>query len=174
MAVADGVDPHTVTPKLPPTETPLDIRYGADNVREGMRRFNGVFAMFLVIMAMAGLVGLLGVANTMAISVLQRSRQIGMLRAVGTRRREVRRMVLGEALLLVLVAFLIAVPISAALAASSSTSSTVVFGFKPSTRYPWTWLPPILVITLFAGLVAGLGPAARATRLDPINALRTE
>ena len=174
VAITRGVDPHAVAARLPSTTTPVDIRFGADNVEEAMRRFNGVFSMFLVIMAMAGLVGLLGVANTMAISVLQRARQIGMLRAVGTRRREVRNMVLGEAMLLVVVAFLVAIPISAALSASSSSAGSVAFGFKASTHYPWSWLPPILIVTLGAGLLAGVFPARRAARVDPIDALRTE
>ena len=174
VALTPGVDAHAVSRQLPPPGTEFAVRFGADNVDNAMRQFNGVFSMFLVIMAIAGLVGLLGVANTMTISVLQRSRQIGMLRAVGTRRREVRNMVLGEAILLVGVAFAVAVPIAAVLSISSSTAASTVFGFKPSTHFPWTWLPPILIATVSAGVLAGLLPARRATRLDPITALRAE
>ena len=171
---APGSDPRSIASHIPLPTAPVEIRFGDDNVEQAMRQFNGVFGMFLVIMAMAGVVGLLGVANTMAISVLQRRRQIGVLRAVGTRRGEIRNMVLGEALLLVLVALLVAVPIAAVMAASSSSASATVFGFKPSSHFPWTWLPPIMLITVVAGLLAGLAPARRATRLDPIAALRTE
>lgn len=174
IAAAPGADLHELAADLPAIGQPLSVKYGADNVNQAMRQFNGVFSMFLVIMLIGGIVGLLGVVNALAISVLQRRREVGLLRAIGTRAREVRRMVLAEAVLVVGLAFAIAVPLSIASSLSTPATGKSVFGFNTSNHYPVTWLPIILVLTIIGGVLAGLGPAARAIRLDPITTLREE
>src|SRR5213078_3191292 len=74
-------------------------------------QLNAGVGAFFVLLLLAGLVGLFGLANTMAVSVMQRYREIGLLRAVGARRRQITGMALVEAETLVAVAFVLAIPL---------------------------------------------------------------
>ena len=74
-------------------------------------QLRGFFSLAYVILIAAAVAGLLGLANTLAVSVLARTHEIGVLRSVGTLRRQIRQMVLVEAITLALVAFVLAVPL---------------------------------------------------------------
>ena len=130
-------------------------------------------AMIGGISVLAIVVGGLGVMNTMLMSVLERTREIGVLRALGWRRRAVLRMILREALLLAgmggLLGMLAGVGLLFAIDAVPVMHGVVDF---PSLK-----LTPFIravVISGLLGLLGGLYPAYRATRLQPVEALRYE
>jgi ABC-type lipoprotein release transport system permease subunit len=129
-------------------------------------------AMMFAITALAVVVGGLGVMNTMLMSVLERTREIGVLRALGWRRKAVLGMILREALLLGILGGLVGVIFALLLAGLLGLIPGVKEYLDP------LWSLPVftraLTTALALGMVGGIYPAYRATRLLPVEALRYE
>jgi putative ABC transport system permease protein len=123
--------------------------------------------LFLGLGAIALLVGAVGVANIMIISVLERRSEIGLRRALGATRGHIRTQFLSEAILLAMLGGAVGVAVGALATAVYATSKN------------WAVVIPVtawlggLAATLLIGIVAGLVPAVRASRLSPTEALRT-
>lgn len=130
---------------------------------------------FFVLILLAGVVGMFGLANTMVVSVTTRLREIGVLRAVGARRAQVRRMVMIEAVTLVLVALVLAIPLGVALsrpllqATQASLVDTTV-----DYEFPLVIVPILAVVGLGVAALASLWPVRRAAATDIDVALRYE
>jgi len=135
--------------------------------------FSQSFVVFDVLIAMFALPTLLALINTLAISVLARTREIGMLRAVGTTRGQVRGMVVAEALLLaaVGVAFGIAGGIALGYALVYAVSSTM---FVMPYYFPWGGIAVAVVSGFGFALLASIIPARTAAKLDIVTALHYE
>jgi putative ABC transport system permease protein len=155
---------HTANPRSPnevsvsrPSAT-LVARAAAESA------FNG---LFLGLGAVALLVGGVGVANTMVISVLERRSEIGLRRALGATKGHIRAQFLGEAVLLS--------TLGGAIGAAAGAAATAVFAAMKG----WLIVVPTLAwagglgAALMIGAVAGLLPAVRAARMAPTEALRT-
>jgi ABC-type antimicrobial peptide transport system permease subunit len=121
---------------------------------------------------LALIVGGLGVLNTMLMSILERTREIGVLRALGWGRREVLSLILREALLLGVLGGLASIIIGVLLAYLLTLAPLVGSVLQPE----WTLGVFIraLSIALLLGIFGGLFPAYRATRMQPVEALRYE
>jgi putative ABC transport system permease protein len=130
----------------------------------------GIFYGLVIALALPSLLALI---NTLAISVLARTREIGMLRAVGTTRTQVRRMVMAESLILASIGTLFGVVAGIWLGYSIVTVTS-------SLAYPMTYSFPTgsIVITaavgLFFGVLAAVIPARQATKMDVVAALHYE
>lgn len=120
----------------------------------------------------AVLVGGIGVMNTMVMSVFERTREIGVLRAVGWRRRRIIAMVLTESLLLSLIGGLVGIALGVGLIQLVSLLPGV--GGLFAATYRPTLFVQAMVVALALGTVGGLYPAWRASRLSPLEALRYE
>lgn len=118
------------------------------------------------------LVGGLGMMNAMLMSVFERTREIGVLRAMGWRRRRVVRMILSEALIQSVIGGVIGLGLSAGMIALASQAPAVAGllsgGVDPATG------AQAFVVALVLGLVGGGYPAWRAARLSPLEAMRSE
>ena len=139
---------------------------------EQMPDFEAMDAMMAAISFLAIFVGGLGVMNTMLMAVLERTREIGVLRALGWRRRRILGMILKEAVLLGILGGITGILIALGLGALFSMTPLVGEMLVP------IWAPDIFIraitIALFLGVLGGIYPAIRATRLQPIEALRYE
>jgi putative ABC transport system permease protein len=130
-----------------------------------------LLAVVYALLALSVLVALLGIVNTLALSVVERTREIGLLRAVGMTRPQVRRMVRMEAISVAL----IGAALGLALGVPLGVVFTRVERFNLTTFVvPWTELLIGVVLAGVAGLVAGLLPARRAANLDVLDALYAE
>lgn len=118
------------------------------------------------------IVGGIGVMNTMIMSVFERTREIGVLRAVGWRRWRIMVMVLSEALIVGLLGALLGI-IAGVLAALGIASLPVARSFIEPT-FNFVLLERALLVAVFVGLLGGIFPALRASRLSPLEALRYE
>jgi putative ABC transport system permease protein len=125
----------------------------------------------LALLALSVLVALLGIVNTLAISVVERTREIGLLRAVGMTRPQVRRMVRTEAISVALIGaalgLLLGVPLGAVFVRIEQLNITELV-------VPWSQIAIGVVLAAIAGLVAGVLPARRAANLDVLAALYSE
>ncbi len=128
--------------------------------------------MMAAISFLAIAVGGIGVLNTMLMSVLERTREIGVLRALGWRRRRVLGMIINESLLLGL--FGGAAGVVLAFGLTYLLSLIPMFGSFLSAQWDFIIFARALAVALLLGLLGGLYPAYRATRLQPVEALRYE
>lgn len=144
------------------------------------RIFTIITMMFMMIGGIALLVATIGIANTMVMAVYERTREIGILKAMGASKGEIRRLFMMEAGFIgmiggvvgLLLGWLLGLGLNEAIAFYARWRELPLHG-KFFLVTPWLALAAILFAT-FIGLVAGLLPAQRAARLDPLEALRHE
>lgn len=140
---------------------------------EQLATFSQTIVMFYVLVAALALPSLLALVNTLAISVLARTREIGMLRAVGSTRRQIRRMVLAESLLLSIIGTAFGVLAGVWLGYALIVAMSGL-GWPMPYDFPWGGVVATLVVGITFGVLAALGPARSAARLDVVQALRHE
>ena len=121
---------------------------------------------------LAVFVGAVGMLNTMLMSVLERTREIGVLRSLGWRQRRVLGMILKESLVLGTVGGVCGVPLGLGLGALIGMAG--IWGGAIGPLYTPRLFVQAVVVAMIAGVVGGLYPAWRATRMRPVEALRYE
>ena len=134
---------------------------------------NEQFGIFYAIVGVAVFVSLFGIVNTLSMSVIERTREIGVLRALGSTRWQVRRQIGDESLVIGLIGALLGIAVGAVLgwALLEGLSSGI-----PGVEYrpPLTTMAWVAVAGIVLGLIASIVPARRAARLDVIRALSYE
>lgn len=125
-----------------------------------------------VLLLLAVVIAVLGIANTLALSVFERTRELGLLRAVGMSRRQTRRMVRWEAAIVSLFGATLGVAVG--LVFGYAASSAMPDSFLDRVAVPTGTLVGLLVLAVVAGLAAAILPARRAARLDVLRAITTE
>lgn len=140
---------------------------------EQLATFASVYAVYDVLIVALALPSLLALVNTLAISVLARTREIGMLRAVGATRRQVRRMVLAESLLLSTIGTVFGVVAGLALGYALVLAMRQV-GWVMPYGFPWVGVAITVVVGIVFGMLAALAPARSASRLDVVAALHQD
>lgn len=142
----------------------------AEQMIEEFRRITGTVALVMVILSSIGLlVGGIGVMNIMLVSVTERTREIGVRKAVGARRSDIVVQFLTEAVVLTALGGLLGI----LLGWTISRLAGVLFPSLPTAVPLWAVVSG-LVVSVGVGLFFGLWPATRAARLDPVDALRYE
>lgn len=137
-----------------------------------MGQMNAAFAAMYFVLAMLALPSLIAMLNTLAIGVIERTREIGMIRAVGSTRQQIHRMVLAEALILAGIgtAFGIAAGLYLGYLFVTALKELFPLGYA----FPTTGILGALVIGLAFGALAAIIPARQAARLEIVQALRYE
>jgi putative ABC transport system permease protein len=133
------------------------------------------FAPVDVLAGLVLLVVLVGMADTLAASVLERTRELGVMRAVGIRGRQLRRMVVAEGLVLGTLGLILAVSAGLALGVLwVEETFPYLLGWVLEIHIPYGSVETVCAVTIAVCLVAALLPARRAARLEPAVALRYE
>jgi putative ABC transport system permease protein len=133
---------------------------------------NQLLGLVYALLGLAVIIALIGIVNTLMLSVFERTREIGLLRAVGMKRRQVRSMIRSEAVILAVFGAIIGVVLGTGLgiALVSALRSQGI----TTTVVPTTQLIVFLVLAALLGLLAASWPARRAARLDILTAITTE
>ena len=124
--------------------------------------------LFYVLLALSLIVSLFGIVNTLALSIVERTREIGALRAIGLTRRQLTRMIRIESEITALIGAAIGIVVGLALAGVATAGLAT---WNLSFTVPWTTLLVLATAAFLAGMAAGVLPAHRAAHLDPLQAL---
>ncbi len=131
-----------------------------------------ILGAITALLAAAILVAILGVMNTLLLSVTERTREIGLLRAVGLRRNEVWRMITLESVVMSLFGAIAGMVLGVSIGVAV-VWSLGEFGFSTPT-VPWIWLAVYAVGAFVAGIVAAIWPAWRASRMNVLEAIAAD
>jgi len=130
-----------------------------------------ILNLLYVLLALSVVVSLIGMVNTLVLAMHERTRELGMLRAVGMSRRQIRAMVRGESVVTALIGAALGLPLGIGLAALVVHSMS---GLGVGMVLPVGSLVAFVVVAIVAGVVAAVLPARRAARLDVLRALQYE
>lgn len=175
VGVADGADPAVVEQRV---KRLADARYPSaealdqEELKQSQEdQIGALVGLVYALLSLAIVVSIFGIVNTLALSIHERTRELGMLRAVGMTRRQVRRMIRYEAVITALIGALLGAALGVLFAALISRPLADE-GFELA--YPVGQLLVILVLAALAGVLAAIGPARRASKLDVLKALAYE
>jgi putative ABC transport system permease protein len=133
------------------------------------------FSLDYMQLVVAVLVAMIGIVNTLIISVSERRREIGIVRAIGALRSQVRKMVLLEAVAISVIGVIVGAFAGVLdMLFTTHTESVIAAGFSVPFYFPWSLIAWALPIVVFASLVAGWWPARRAVRMQVIEAIGGE
>jgi putative ABC transport system permease protein len=138
----------------------------ASNQEQG---FSTLLNLLYVLLSLSIVISLFGIVNTLVLTVFERTRELGMLRAVGMTRRQVRRMIRHESVITALLGATLAIPLGVVLALMVG----VAIGY-PAVTIPVGTLVVFVIAAILAGLIAAVFPARRAGRLNVLAALQYE
>ncbi|WP_411276811.1 ABC transporter permease [Gaiella sp.] len=133
--------------------------------------FNEFISFLYVMLTLAVFVSVFGMINTLVLSVYERTREIGMLRAIGMTRRQVRRMIRQESIITALIGAAIGLPLGIFLAALVNRALSE---FDVRFAVPWIQLAVLTIVAIIVGILAAIMPARRAAKLNPLEALHYE
>jgi putative ABC transport system permease protein len=150
----------------------ISIDTKAEFIADAETQVDQMVTLFSGLLGLALIIALLGIANTLALSIVERTREIGLLRAVGMARRQVRSMIRWEAIVIALFGALLGVLIGSAI--GFGVVSSLADDGLGSFTLPVGQLAVWLVAAAAAGLLASIGPARKAARLDVLKAISYE
>jgi len=171
ISLRDPGQAEAVREELAATFPEVDFSLTSE-LNEAMSDFRVLQDMVDQISFLAVFIGAVGMLNTMLMSVLERTREIGVLRSLGWRRRWVLRMILKESLVLGAVGGVCGIPLGLGLGGLIGTAG--IWGGAMEPAYTPQIFVQAIVVAVIAGVVGGLYPAWRATRMRPVEALRYE
>jgi putative ABC transport system permease protein len=133
--------------------------------------FSQVLDLFYVLLALSVIISVFGMINTLVLAVVERTRELGMLRAIGMSRRQTRRMIRHESIITALIGAALGLPLGVLLAALTTRAlGSLGIGF----HLPAQELAYFVLLAVVAGIGAAVLPARRAARLNVLHALQYE
>lgn len=148
----------------------LDVNTKAEYKDEVAGQIDAFLNIFYILLAMAVIIAIFGIVLTLALSVFERTREIGLLRAVGLSRRSVRAMIRWEAVIVALIGAIVGLVVGVFLGA---VTVSAIPEFK-ALAIPWGSMIVFLVIAAAFGVLAAILPARRAARLNILEAIQNE
>ncbi len=171
---ADGISPEAARTAIETAAADfpqVDIEDRQEFLASQEAQLDQVLITVNALLFLAVVIAVLGIGNTLALSVFERTRELGLLRAVGMSRRQTRRMIRWESAIVSLFGAVLGVAVG------------IVFGLAAAAAFPDSFLDRVvvptgtvvflLVLAVVAGLLAAIAPARRASRLDVLDAIAT-
>jgi putative ABC transport system permease protein len=175
MTNAPGVDPEqakaTITEALGDYPN-VTVNDPEDITRKAQDSVDQLLGIVTALLLLAVVVAILGIVNTLVLSVVERTRELGLLRAVGATRRQLRTVVRRESVLMSLLGAVTGVALGTA-AGIALSRALVDEGFT-TVSVPAVSLGVYLLVAAGVGVLAALGPARRASKVDVLRAITTE
>lgn len=175
ISLADGADPDRVLSDLreAASQSPIvAVSSNAEYAESLVGQFDVLVGVIYGLLALAVVISVLGIINTLGLSVIERTREIGLLRAVGMTRRQLRRMVGLESVIVAMLGSMLGVVLGLAfglvlveLLRSDGLTHRVI---------PWGQLGAFVLVAGFFGVLAAIGPARRASRMAILEAISEE
>jgi putative ABC transport system permease protein len=175
VKTAAGVNPDEVQKrleKLLERDFPTAEALNQTELKENQEaQINQLLGLIYALLVMAIVISIFGIANTLALSIHERTRELGMLRAIGMSRRQVRTMIRYESVITALIGAILGMVLGLVFAALIAQPLKDE-GFVLS--YPIGSLAVLLVVAAVLGVLAAIGPARRASRLNVLESLQYE
>lgn len=175
LTLAPGVDPERARAAIEAAlaDYPnVTVNDPADITREAQQSVDQLLGIVTAMLLLAVVVAVLGIVNTLVLSVVERTRELGLLRAVGATRRQVRSVVRRESVLISLLGALTGTALG--LVAGIALSRALVAEGVTALAVPVVTLGVYLVVAVAVGVLAAVGPARRASRVDVLRAITAE
>lgn len=172
--IADGADADEVKAELDALVEDLPIVAVQDKEEFGdslKAQVNQLLYMVYGLLALSVVIAVIGIVNTLSLSVLERTREIGLLRAVGLSRRRLRRMVTLESVTISVMGAVLGLVLGVVIGVLLQRS---LADDLPELGIPWGSLAVFMAIAVLFGVLAAIVPAIRASRMKVLDAIATE
>jgi putative ABC transport system permease protein len=168
---ANGMQVRASIDHLLDTRFPIAKSQNRQELKDDQaKQVNQLLYLIYALLALSVIVSLFGIVNTLALSVVERTREIGMLRAVGMTRRQTRRMVRHESIVTALIGATLGAGVGLILGAMTVGALNKAWGL--TFQLPVGTLVAFVIIAVVAGTLAAIAPARRAAKLDVLEALQ--
>ena len=147
----------------------VQVRSPEDLGGEAQQMINQMLYILYALLSLAVVIAVLGIINTLTLSVIERRQEIGMLRAVGTQRGQVRTMIILESVQITVFGALLGV--GAGLLLGWAFLTVLADQGLENIAYPWTMIGGMLAGSVLVGIIAALWPAQRAAKTPPLDAI---
>ena len=147
------------------------VQTRAEWIKDQEAELGQLLNLLYVLLALSVIVSLFGMVNTLVLSVFERTRELGMLRAVGMTRRQIRRMIRHESVITALIGTALGLPLGVFLAILVTKALSQ---FDIAIAIPVSSLITFTIVAIIAGMLAAILPARRAARLNVLEALQYE
>ena len=147
------------------------VQTKAEFVTSLRKQIDQMLMMLYALLAVSVLISVFGIVNTLVLSVYERTREIGMLRAIGATRRQIRRMVRYESVITAIMGGALGIVVGTVFAYVVTTQFD---GQGLSFSVPGAQLAVFMVIAIVVGVLAAVLPARRASRVDILQAIQYE
>lgn len=149
----------------------IKVQTAAQFKSDQKKQLSTILSIVYALLALSIIIALIGVVNTLALSVMERTREIGLLRAVGTQRRQLKRMIRAESVLVSLIGTLLGLVLGVGLGAA--VVSALGSSFITTLAVPVGTIVVVLILAALFGVGAAVWPARRAAKLDILEAIYT-
>ncbi|MBW3085519.1 hypothetical protein KEM60_01719 [Austwickia sp. TVS 96-490-7B] len=170
-----GADKASVKNKLNDIISPLPLASVADQKEfadSQSQQINTVLYLIYALLGLAIVIAIFGVVNTLGLSVIERTREIGLLRAVGLNKSQVRRMIVLESLTISLLGAVLGIGLGLVLGIAAQRA--LAGDGLSDLALPWEQLGISVLVAFVVGVLAGLWPSVRATNLDVLKAIAAD
>ncbi|WP_028709058.1 ABC transporter permease [Propionicicella superfundia] len=150
----------------------ISVNDVASITQQATSAIDQLLAVIYALLALAIIIAVLGIVNTLALSVIERTREIGLLRAIGLTRGQLRRMVTLESVVVALLGAFLGVGMG--LVFGVALQRPLADQGLDKLDIPWPLLGLFLVVSVLVGILAAVWPARRAAQLDVLQAIATE